>query len=286
MSYLKPELFAIETLTNMLVGSGKANYGVIDQLVQRDATSNIPVIHASSLKGAIKEFCSHKNMPDEIMKCIFGSAKKREDGTTDSDTQTGEFKFLDAHLIALPVRSDKASFVYITAKVVLDVLSGLLGTLNLNQALQTDIENFNSLITDQNSSQAIAFTPVLANTVIEETDFHATYSAANSGKFTEELKKILPPDTILVSDKLFNSLSNDLHLPVIARNYLENGESANLWYEQIIPRQSKFWFTLLYPQRCATEYANLITLLSQPPIQIGANATVGYGYTKISSLIK
>ncbi|MCD4675191.1 MAG: hypothetical protein K8S18_04240 [Desulfobacula sp.] len=48
--------YKIRTITNLHVGAGDANYGVIDNLVQRDVVTGLPVIHGSSLKGAIREF--------------------------------------------------------------------------------------------------------------------------------------------------------------------------------------------------------------------------------------
>ncbi len=285
MSYLKPEIFTIDCLTNMLVGSGKANYGVIDQLVQRDVTSHAPIIHASSLKGAIKEFCSHKEMDDAKMKCIFGSAKKSTNGAT-PDTQVGEFKFLDAHLLALPVRSDKTAFVHITSGAALEILVNFLEIYKLGDTLQSEIKAFANLIVENEGNEAIAFSSTLHETAIEETDILAKYDEAYLPKYTVAIRKLLPENTVLVSNKLFKALSNDLHLPVIARNHLENGESTNLWYEQVIPRQSKFWFSLLYPEIKKDEYTSLITILAQPPIQIGANASVGYGYTTIKPTIK
>ena len=55
MNYTK-QCFKITAKTNMHVGSGDTNYGIIDKLVQRDVLSNLPMIHSSSLKGALREF--------------------------------------------------------------------------------------------------------------------------------------------------------------------------------------------------------------------------------------
>lgn len=70
------------------------------------------------------------------------------------------------------------------------------------------------------------------------------------------------------------SLCHDDNLPIIARNVLENGESKNLWYEQVLPAE-----TVLYTiiQEEGEELANA---LDGQIVQIGANATIGYGYCK------
>lgn len=75
------------------------------------------------------------------------------------------------------------------------------------------------------------------------------------------------------SDKLV-SLCSDDNLPIIARNVLDNGESKNLWYEQVLPAE-----TVLYTiiQERGNDLANA---LDGRIVQIGANATIGYGYCK------
>lgn len=49
-------MYVINTLSNMHVGSGEVNYGVIDNLIQRDSVTNLPNINSSGLKGAIREY--------------------------------------------------------------------------------------------------------------------------------------------------------------------------------------------------------------------------------------
>jgi len=79
------------------------------------------------------------------------------------------------------------------------------------------------------------------------------------------------------NDKLV-SLCSDDNLPIIARNVLENGESKNLWYEQVLPAE-----TVLYTiiQEKGNDLANA---LDGKIVQIGANATIGYGYCKFELL--
>ncbi len=66
-------------------------------------------------------------------------------------------------------------------------------------------------------------------------------------------------------------------LPVVARNQLENGESQNLWYEELVPHESIFGFVVQ-----ANEDKDYFTAFlggaNHKVVQIGANATVGYGF--------
>lgn len=76
----------------------------------------------------------------------------------------------------------------------------------------------------------------------------------------------------------FKSLCSDDNLPIIARNCLENGESVNLWYEQVLPSQSVL-ATIIQ-----TVKEDDLDMLNGKIVQIGANATIGYGYCKFIKL--
>lgn len=69
-------------------------------------------------------------------------------------------------------------------------------------------------------------------------------------------------------------------LPVVARNQLDNGESQNLWYEELVPRESLFAFVVQVDEDAATKAHRdaFISNLDGKVVQIGGNATVGYGY--------
>lgn len=70
-------------------------------------------------------------------------------------------------------------------------------------------------------------------------------------------------------------------LPVIARNYLENGTSQNLWYEEIVPHQSVF---VSYIAASDNHFIEFEKELTEGIIQIGANASIGYGLCKFSKI--
>lgn len=75
-------------------------------------------------------------------------------------------------------------------------------------------------------------------------------------------------------DESLSTLCHEDNLPIIARNVLENGESKNLWYEQVLPAE-----TVLYTI-IQEEGEELAKALDGQIVQIGANATIGYGYCK------
>lgn len=80
------------------------------------------------------------------------------------------------------------------------------------------------------------------------------------------------------SVEMFKELCSDDSLPIIARNCLEDGESVNLWYEQVLPSQSVLAAIVMTPN------ADDLDVLNNEIVQIGANATIGYGYCLFKKL--
>jgi CRISPR-associated protein Cmr4 len=76
--------------------------------------------------------------------------------------------------------------------------------------------------------------------------------------------------------KEFVAHCSDDELPIIARNVL--GENPNLWYEQIVPPETVFYTFLQSPDE------SLSTAINDKIVQIGANATIGYGYCKFNKI--
>lgn len=82
----------------------------------------------------------------------------------------------------------------------------------------------------------------------------------------------------IISSESFKELCNDENLPIIARNVLDNGVSMNLWYEQVLPAE-----TVLFSITCDSD-DTLEKAINGKIIQIGANATIGYGYCKFTKI--
>ena len=95
-------VYKIKCLTNLHVGSGEVNYNVVDNEVEKDAVTGYPVVHASGLKGALREHFE-KKMDESDIKDIFG----QKSGAT--DIQAGSYKFFDAKILGRPMRVNYSS---------------------------------------------------------------------------------------------------------------------------------------------------------------------------------
>ena len=81
-----------------------------------------------------------------------------------------------------------------------------------------------------------------------------------------------------------NSCYEKYGLPVIARNKV--GEQTNLWYEEVVPHKSMFYFAVVASTSEADELLDVFTeSVREKIIQFGANASVGYGLCKVIKVI-
>lgn len=282
---MKTKMYVITTMSNLHVGSGEYNMGVIDNLVQRDVLNKFPNINSSSLKGALREYFNSGDQSGtndgkctEFIREVFGSSPKE----SRENMQQGKFRFFEANLLSYPVRSDKSPYM---RAVTSDVLKELL----------LKIEEFRVEITPEMKNALCAlsnidvqpcspqvFLPKLSGAVVEDFHLEAQFNIPETIKeHLLVLFRLFGERFVLMHSSDFANLCDNTHLPVISRNYLENGESKNLWYEEVVPRFSQFYFTAILDEEYEEEFE---AKLSNGLIQIGGNSTIGYGFSKIQLL--
>lgn len=236
------KMIKLECITNMHVGNGEVNYNIIDNEVERDPITGYPTINSSGVKGALREYFSKEKNLADYVDELFGG-----NNTDQKTTSPGKLKILGADLIAIPVRAskgDKAYYLVTTAEMMRKYAENCAIFLNQNMAYkETDI------------------TGVAAEGI--------------------ELRKtvtLFGHNVFLMGEDDFKKIS----LPVMARNKLDNGISQNLWYEEVVPHESIFCFTVLADDDAVME--KFIEGVSGKIIQFGGNASIGYGLCKVEVL--
>lgn len=254
------DAYVITCLTNMHAGSGDTTFGVVDKLVQRDPVTTYPTIHSPSLKGALRE---HFNgMEETFSTAVFGS--KNPSGPQ----QQGIYRFFPGNLMALPVRSSTQTFFMATTP---SLIGSFLRTLDQFD-IQINAPAF-KIIEDLKPEKGTA----MIGEAMEETDIEDFKGRPDPS--LKDLDTFLGSRLAVFHESDFKEIST--YLPVIARNNLENGESKNLWYEEIIPHETRFFCIIGKGE----EHADVFdAALKADIVQIGANASIGYGYTHIRKL--
>jgi len=274
------EMYKITALTNLHVGSGDQNYGIVDKLVQRDPLTQFPIIHASSLKGALKIYCK------EVLGLTEGDNEPLTNSFGDDYNNKGQDKYFSAHLLTIPVRSNVKPYFRATCPIILKEIIELLDTFGISNSskLHIGLKQL-SEIQFEAGKQFVVFDDTTKDCLIEEYEIKPENFSNQKEKLCKELVEILnykKEDFILIQDDVFMDICENL--PVVARNRLDN--KKNLWYEELIPRQSEFYFFYVGNELNRNNILFKIVENSKKdiPVQIGANASIGYGYCKIDKI--
>lgn len=174
---------------------------------------------------------------------IFGSDKPR------NNTQ-GNVSFLSADMVSIPFRATEGEAAYYQ-----------LTTASAVQNLREKYDLF-----------------LKKSLEISESDEQKGCSAENIKLSTKLKIDDIGDDIYIVKETDFRSLS----LPVIARNYLENGISKNLWYEEVVPHGSVFAFAVLTDKANDDKLQLFEGAVDGKIIQFGGNASIGYGLCKVT----
>lgn len=275
------DFYLIHAISNLHVGSGEGDFSVIDKQVQRDQTTRLPIIHASGIKGALREAMEYEyknkgsnttpggsNGKNPILE-VFGNDPDPKKRTT---FQQGKYNFYDARLLALPARSSHDFFYVVTCPAL---LKEAITNLETFQPQNEYLPLLKSLF-DQKSGKYFGDDQGVPVQLEEETEWEVTYDNFNLGKLTD----LFGDRLALLSNQAFDRLANEL--PIIARNYLNDGISENLWYEEVVPREARF--VNMVAREDGMDYLNTFLGSKNNLVQLGANATVGYGLCSFKKL--
>lgn len=273
---MKSKIFSINALTNMHVGSGEVNYGLIDNLIQRDPILELPNINASSLKGALREYCTFLAKDEQLnfsIEKVFGSDPKDQ-----KRRLQGSVRFFEAELVSLPVRSDKVPYMMATSKSRLLHIINMIETFEPQNgsAIKEELQKVVNNLTDES---VVSFNQNLDGAVVGDLGADVKVKYKNINGKSDALGAVFGENLIILKDEDLKLLCSDDYLPVISRNNLEDGQSKNLWYEQVLPKYSRLIFALTGEDK---QFDGFCAEMNDSLVQIGANATIGYGLCKLS----
>ena len=236
---------------------------IIDNEVEKDPVTLNPVIHGSGVKGALRDALTQKFAKDnaeDIVKNIFGAAGNG------AACSSGTHKFLDASMLSRPMRvsgSDKRASISV---VTVDTINQYLKSL---ASFGLDTPDGMTKMPEINFGE---------NEFLAACSEDIKVEGENTGKLDSALcEKLGWLKELIGDDFAFVKSFENYDLPVVARNCLDE-KNKNLWYEEIVPHGSVFYFAVICNDNDAElEFTDVI--------QFGGNASIGCGYTKISKII-
>lgn len=236
-------ILGLYAVTPCHAGSG-ASVGVVDLPIQRERHTNWPVIQASGMKGALRaHFDRFKNSitarPEEeafkkITELIFGSDSRDND-------HAGSLSVGEVKILAFPMRSNVAPFVWITCPAVLKRLNR---DLALTGRKTIDLASLQEL-TAKKALWANGLFKQDDRILLEDMEVTATgaCSLGEGASFFQEAERLL-----VVHDEVFGyGVSNCTSVMAQIKIDQKTGTTANgsLRYQEELPADT-LMYTILF----------------------------------------
>ena len=254
------KFYKIECLTNLHAGSGDINYNIIDNEVEKDPVTGYPMIHSSGIKGALRDHFKGILSESKLAE-VFGKPGNDENTLVSG----GKYKFLDACILARPLRAESAEFAS------LPVFSLAM----VNQFIRL-CTAFGKPVNGGNPIEAIEFGD---NKFLVNCNGIKSIEGERTAKLSaEDAEKFKFLEDIIGKNFAVAKNINEFDLPVLARNCLVEGHE-NLWFEEVVPHSSIFFFAIFAPddeQEFALEFNDIV--------QFGAHSSIGRGYCKVTEI--
>lgn len=283
-------------LSPLHAGSGQA-LGAVDLPIQRERHTHWPHVQASGVKGALRDWfhryylasgpaCSDTETDAEkLTKRVFGS----EDGPEGAVGQAGAISVTDARLLAFPVRSNVAPFVWVTCP-------GVLGRLARDLALCSTNLGTRVIAPDDNDSYIAVNGNMKESMILEDLVVNPPKSASQE---TEQLKTLfsgLAPQIgrlAVISDEHFTFLvttATEIQ-PQIAIDFgTGTTKDGSLRYQELLPADSVLYCLVFFgPERKASKEDSLAPIAIRDclktaissHIQMGGDMTLGRGLMEV-----
>lgn len=243
------KLFKLKCLTNLHVGNGDVNFNVVDNEVEKDPINHYPIINASGVKGALRDYFNNAGVAKEAIDGMFGSQPNARES---SNSSSGQIKLLSAWMLARPLRATKGAYAYYLTTT------------------PAAWEQFRSL------ANALGFTGAVPDA--ERVPAAMTEAEAENLPLEDSYYSFDDEKLFIMSNENFRGIS----LPVIARNSTGSVNKKNLWYEEFVPHESVFYFFAISDDADLLE--QFCRTINGKAVQFGGNASIGYGLCKVTEL--
>jgi len=261
-------------------GSGTST-AVVDLPIQRERHTNWPHVQASAVKGALRahyrKFAGDENA--KVINIIFGSDNDN-DGNYEhaKDDTPGAIAVSDAKLLAFPVRSNIAPFVWVTSPAVIKRF--VQDMLFLNKEITWKVPNF------ENEDDAfVLFGNINGKVILED-------AVVNIKKLINEhpLKEFTQLERlVLISDSMYDyivSSCTEVQTQIKIEASSGTTKDGSLRYQELLPADS-FLYSIVYFTQKNMNHLQTKTIKAHVQsvingfIQIGGDETLGRGLCRL-----
>jgi CRISPR-associated protein Cmr4 len=295
---LKRDIFSICTfyaVSPIHAGIG-ASFAAIDLPIQRERHTNWPHIQASGVKGAMRahyrdfagddksliNFLFGYDKDDAVHHETYNSKRQENDRFDVKDNFPGAVSFSDAKLLAFPMRSSVAPFIWVTCPAVLKRLSNDLAFVKLStidEIRKIKIERENALCL----SGGISGNVILEDMVVNVANGDIPNPMPDGFPVLDKL--------LLVSDEVFNyAVDSCTEIQTQIKIDSKTGTAADLAlrYQELLPADSVLYSVVYYSRAVFDNILQADTVRSHVEdviknfMQIGGDETLGRGICKIN----
>lgn len=273
--------------------------GVIDSPIQREIHTTYPIFAGSGIKGALRSYLSQNEDPNFI-NVIFGP-------DSNGSEHAGATSFTDANLVAFPIRSNRAPYLYVCSP--LSISRTLRQARNVENVKTDDLELKITLEPGQllASNLKEVKSNNSKNVVLEDVSFDAQdddratifaewlsdFFGGQEGPLKEFAQRIQDHLVIIPDHEFgyFTRKSTIVEPHVRINRETGTAEDGGLFYVETLPPESILMAMMLTSverkktsnPRSAEELSRWSSdRLNQKLVQFGGNATTGRGLALLS----
>jgi CRISPR-associated protein Cmr4 len=306
--YLKSKVLYLHVESPLHAGAG-SGLGAIDLPIQRERSTGYPTVHASGIKGALRD--ALKNEDSKMIEAVFGPDPESKERTA----HAGAFSPGDARILLFPVRSLKGVFAWTTSANVLRRWARELGNVYDKELLP---EGFSAPRSTEETDYCFASSyNVITSTrhvILEEFAFEHQENQSISAiaevlanmAFPEALdpywKNLIKTNLVILPDDAFKDFVT-YSTEVITRTRLDPDSKTvvrgALWTEEHLPVDTVL-YTPMRATRIRMESKDILEALNGSPeeqaekvltwlkknlgnkIQLGGDETIGRGLVNLN----
>lgn len=282
-------LYHLHLLTALHVGGGEGG-GVIDRPFAREAATGLPVVPGSGIKGVWRDELGDQ---DKELNCArFGP----ESAQAETDRHEGALHVGDARLLCLPVRAWRGLFVWATCPLILHRYRNDLRQVGIPDRPEEAPPQPGHLKTALVTGGTAAWKNVL---YLNDLDLAADATNALVKKWAVFIAGQAFPESddafwqeafcqrfVIVDDMIFDYLAEtatEIRPRVALEQNSRTVKEGGLSYEECLPAESLLWGVIAVGRnrRPGSRFGpEDLKLPDRERLQIGGNATVGYGQTR------